>query len=223
MWYNNNGNASGSSEGRSNNRNGGGSGNGRGRSSDSRGGFRGGSSSGSSFRDRDGGASRGGFSRDGGSRGGAPFNRDNKRPPIRHVVETELMPEAILPKYATEKSAGLDLYAIADVSINGEDFVNIHTGVKLFLANNRTIGEIRSRSSMAKNGLIITSSHVDFEDNGTEIIVKFFNLSKNTYTINKGDRIAQIVFNNLLRPEIEVRDTLDETSRNTGGFGSTGK
>lgn len=218
MWYNNNGNAGGNNEGRSNNRNG--NGGGRGRSSDSRGGFRGGSS----FRDRDGSAPRsGGFSRDGGARGGAPFNRDNKRPPMKHIIETELMPEAVLPKYATEQSAGLDLYAITDVSINGESFASVNTGVKLFLPNNRIIGEIRSRSSMAKNGLIITSSHVDYEDNGTEIIVKFFNLSKNTYSINKGDKIAQIVFNNLLRPEIEIRDTLDETTRNTGGFGSTGK
>ncbi|OED45376.1 hypothetical protein AB836_01700 [Rickettsiales bacterium (ex Bugula neritina AB1)] len=133
------------------------------------------------------------------------------------------MENAILPSYATEGSAGLDLFSLQDITISSNSFGEVSTGVKLFLPHNRIIAEIRSRSSLGKKGLIILTNHFDFQDNGQEVIVKFFNLSKEDIVIKTNERIAQIVFNSLLRPEIEIRDMLDKTVRNQGGFGSTGK
>lgn len=130
-----------------------------------------------------------------------------------------------LPTYATEQSAGMDLCAAIDEAIvlkAGERAI-IATGIAIALPNGFE-AQIRPRSGLAaKNGVTVLNSPgtIDADYRG-EIKAILLNTSKEDFTIERGMRIAQMVIARYEQAQWNVVDTLDETTRGAGGFGSTG-
>ena len=84
------------------------------------------------------------------------------------------------------------------------------------------MGEIRSKSGLMKNHGITTDGTIDVGYTGS-IGVTLFNNSGYDYTVNKGDKIAQLVIVPIVIPELELVNELDETERGASGFGSSGR
>lgn len=131
-----------------------------------------------------------------------------------------------LPSYETIASAGMDLRANIDVQIvlKPLDRVIVKTGLFISLPVGYE-AQVRPRSGLAaKFGISVLNSPgtIDADYRG-EIGVILVNLSKDDFTINDGDRIAQMIVAKHERVEWLNVEVLDETSRGSGGFGSTGK
>lgn len=134
---------------------------------------------------------------------------------------------AIIPCQATVGSAGMDLHACITEPITLEPFerATIPTGISTALPSNEYAVFIFARSGLGiKHGIALSNGVgvIDSDYRG-EICVGLQNSSNESYTINPDDRIAQMVVMPVCVPKISVVDELDETERNTGGFGSTGK
>ena len=132
--------------------------------------------------------------------------------------------KAIIPTYGTEYSAGADLYALLDedLEIKPGETVMIGTGLAMAIPTGYA-GLIYARSSLgSKKGLAPANKVgvVDSDYRG-EIKVPLFNQSKETQIITKNERIAQIIFTPYLKVNFQETDELDDTTRGTGGFGST--
>ncbi len=130
------------------------------------------------------------------------------------------------PEYATLKSAGMDLKAnITEPIVLGSlERAMVPTGLFISLPDG-TEAQVRPRSGLAaKHGLSVLNAPgtIDADYRG-EIKVILVNLSKEPFTINPGERIAQLVVAKYERVEWEEVEVLDETERGEGGFGSTGK
>ena len=131
-----------------------------------------------------------------------------------------------LPAYATISSAGVDLKAFLDNSIDLKPLERkiIATGIKLALPEGYE-AQIRPRSGLAaKHGISILNSPgtIDSDYRG-EIGVILINLSNKVFTINRGDRIAQLVLTKYEKINWKIIKELPETNRGIGGFGSTGE
>lgn len=138
----------------------------------------------------------------------------------------KLRPNACLPTYGSAEAAGADLYAcIADsVTIAPGESVFIPTGIALEVPKG-CAGLIYARSSMGvKRGLAPANKVgvIDSDYRG-EICVVLHNHGSQTQTVAPGERIAQFVITPVLTPTYVEADTLSDTDRGTGGFGSTGK
>jgi len=132
---------------------------------------------------------------------------------------------AKLPTYATAGAAGMDLYAANEEPITLKPLERklIPLGFTMELPSGFE-AQIRPRSGMAiKHGITLSNcvGTVD-EDYRGEVGVGIINLSSEEYTINTGDRIAQMVIAPVVRAKITETDDLAETQRGKGGFGSTG-
>ena len=130
-----------------------------------------------------------------------------------------------LPKYQTELSAGMDLYANIDepITLNPLERTLVKTGLFISLPKGYE-AQIRPRSGLAfKNGITVlnTPGTIDADYRG-EIGVILVNLSSQDFTINDGDRIAQMVIAKHETAIWEEVENLDETNRGEGGFGSSG-
>jgi len=130
-----------------------------------------------------------------------------------------------LPEYATEKSAGMDLKAniVEPLTLGPLERAMIPTGLSIALPDG-TEAQIRPRSGLAaKYGISVLNAPgtIDADYRG-EIKVILVNLSNDPFTINPGERIAQMVIARYERVEWEAVESLDETQRGAGGFGSTG-
>lgn len=139
----------------------------------------------------------------------------------------KLRENAIVPCRATDGSAGMDLHACISEPITLEPFerATIPTGIATALQSNEYVILVFARSGLGiKHGIALSNGVgvIDSDYRG-EICVGLQNSSNKSYTINPDDRIAQMVVMPVCLPEISLADELDETSRNTGGFGSTGK
>ena len=143
------------------------------------------------------------------------------------VKVKKLNERAVLPKYGTEWSAGADLFACIDgnsVTINPNETVFIHTGIAMQIPTH-LVGLVYARSGLAcKRGLAPANKVgvIDSDYRG-EIMVAMHNHSTAPQTIENGERIAQIVFTPYATATLVESDTLDDTVRGEGGFGSTGK
>jgi dUTP pyrophosphatase len=130
-----------------------------------------------------------------------------------------------LPAYATPQSAGLDLAAAVDaqISLAPGAIAMIPTGLAIALPPGFE-AQIRPRSGLAaKNGVTVlnTPGTIDADYRG-EIKVILINHGKEPFTIERGTRIAQMVIARYEQVDWTEVETLDETARGTGGFGSTG-
>ena len=131
-----------------------------------------------------------------------------------------------LPKYQTEGSVGMDLSAFIenDILIKPNERELIPTGIALSLPQNIE-GQVRPRSGLSlKYGITVLNSPgtIDSDYRG-EIKVILINHGNEDFLIKNNDRIAQLVFNEVVKVSFEEVNNLDQTSRDQKGFGSTGK
>jgi dUTP pyrophosphatase len=131
-----------------------------------------------------------------------------------------------LPRYMTDQSAGMDLCAAIknDLVLNKGELTLIPTGFAIALPPGFE-AQIRPRSGLAIKhgiGLINSPGTIDADYRG-EIKIAAINLGKTPYTFRRGDRIAQMVIKKVYFARLDIVEELDETKRNTGGFGHTGK
>ena len=132
----------------------------------------------------------------------------------------------ILPEYKTDGSSGMDLMANVEQTVKilpGEKKI-ISTGVMVAIPEQYEI-QIRPRSGLAaKNGISVlnTPGTIDSDYRG-EIKVILINLGKDIFEIKKNDRIAQMIVCPIIKVELEEVESLPETVRGKGGFGSTDK
>ena len=132
-----------------------------------------------------------------------------------------------LPAYATPGSAGMDLRACIDgpVTIPAGERGKIPTGLAIALPGPEWVALVYARSGLAiKHGLAPANcvGVIDSDYRG-EVVVGLLNSSKEDYTVEPGERIAQLVIMPVIQADIAVVDELDETQRGAGGFGSTGR
>ncbi len=130
------------------------------------------------------------------------------------------------PKYATEGSSGMDLCADVEgevVLLPGEIRL-ISTGIYLSVPEGYE-AQTRPRSGLAlKHGisLVNTPGTIDSDYRGLVSLI-VINHGKDPFKIRRGDRIAQMVIQQVTKAEIRIEESLDDTVRATGGFGHTGK
>jgi dUTP pyrophosphatase len=131
-----------------------------------------------------------------------------------------------LPSYQTEHAAGLDLKANLDKAITLVPMQRALIPTGLFIEIPAGFeGQIRPRSGLAaKHGITVLNSPgtIDADYRG-EVKVILINLSNEDFEIKHGERIAQLLISNYEMIDWEVTETLTESERSTGGFGSTGK
>ena len=142
------------------------------------------------------------------------------------VLVKKLNPNVQLPTYKTDGASGMDLMAFIDKPINLEPSKSciIPTGLSVAFPNKYEI-QIRPRSGLAaKNNISVlnTPGTIDSDYRG-ELKIIIYNHGKEDFIVNNGDRIAQIVLAPVIKIELEETNTLPETVRGEGGFGSTGK
>lgn len=140
-------------------------------------------------------------------------------------IKIEKNSGAEVPKYMTEGSSGMDISALLDepVTINPLEIELIPTGLFMEIPTGFE-AQIRPRSGLAiKSGITVVNAPgtIDSDYRG-EIKVGLINLSKEPYTVKKGDRIAQMVIQKVEHAVIKQVDVIEETKRNQGGFGHTG-
>jgi len=141
---------------------------------------------------------------------------------IRKKENCEDLP---LPKYMSQNSSGMDLYADVDseISLAPGEIRLVSAGIYISLPEGYE-AQIRPRSGLAiKYGIGIVNSPgtIDADYRGLINII-LINFGKTPYVIKRGMRIAQMVINKVTQVDLEVVDELDSTDRNTGGFGHTG-
>ena len=132
---------------------------------------------------------------------------------------------AVIPEYKTAGAAGADLCALLDspLTIPAGKFAMVPTGLFFEIPEGYEV-QVRPRSGLAaKNGVTVlnTPGTIDSDYRG-EIKVILINLGTSDFTINSGDRIAQMIVAPVTQAQFEITKSLSETERGAGGFGSTG-
>ena len=130
-----------------------------------------------------------------------------------------------LPQYETDGAAGMDVEAAIERSVvlDPGEIVLLPTGFAVALPEGYEL-QVRPRSGLAvKHGVTLVNSPgtIDADYRG-EVKIGLINLSKKSYTVRRGDRIAQLILAVVARARIQVVTELDETRRGTGGFCHTG-
>ena len=131
-----------------------------------------------------------------------------------------------LPTYKTSGSSGMDLVAYIKnkITINPSKIAIVPTGIAVAIPKNYEI-QIRPRSGLAaKKGISVlnTPGTVDSDYRG-EIIIILINLSKKSFVVKSGDRVAQMILCPVAKGKLQEVKNLPKTVRGKGGFGSTGK
>ena len=133
--------------------------------------------------------------------------------------------EVLTPKYETLGSSGMDLAAHIEhnITINSGDKALVPTGFSLSIPQGYEV-QIRPRSGLAaKKGITVlnTPGTIDSDYRG-EVKVILINLSKKSFIVEKGLRIAQMVLCPVIKAKLKEVESLEDTQRGSGGFGSTG-
>ena len=132
-----------------------------------------------------------------------------------------------LPSYATDGSAGLDLrVCITDpIQIAPQETILLPTGLSIYIADPKLAAVILPRSGLGhKNGIVLGNlvGLIDSDYQG-ELKISCWNRSQDHFTVNPGERIAQLVFIPVVQAAFEIVDTFTESDRGEGGFGSSGR
>ena len=144
---------------------------------------------------------------------------------MTEILIKRLSKEVPLPKYETDGSSGLDLaaYINKNIEIKPRKSEIIPTGLAVAIPKNFEI-QIRPRSGLAaKNGISVlnTPGTIDSDYRG-ELKVILINLSDESFIVKKGLRIAQMVLCPIIKAKLKEVESLEDTKRGSGGFGSTG-
>ena len=143
------------------------------------------------------------------------------------AVSPKMGREIPLPRYQTAGAAAMDLCACVDeaVTLAPGQRRGIPTGLAIALPSPDYVALVFGRSGMGfRHGIALSNGVgvIDSDYRG-EISVGLVNLSQDSYTIQPGDRIAQLMVTPVVRPVLVQAEELDETDRGAGGFGSTGR
>ncbi|MEX2326456.1 MAG: dUTP diphosphatase [Pseudomonadales bacterium] len=143
-------------------------------------------------------------------------------------ILSPLIGESIpLPSYSTEGSAGMDLRACIDTPcrIGPGDSELIATGISIFIGDPRLAAVILPRSGLGhKHGIVLGNlvGLIDSDYQG-ELMISCWNRGATEFTIEPGDRVAQLVLVPVVQASFKVVEEFTETVRGAGGFGSSGK
>lgn len=143
------------------------------------------------------------------------------------VLDSRLGKEFPLPDYATAGAAGLDLRACLDDAVvlqPGETFL-VPTGLAIHIADHHLAAVLLPRSGLGhKHGIVLGNlvGLIDSDYQG-QVFVSVWNRGNTAFTIQIGERIAQMVFVPVVQVEFEQVAEFDESQRGTGGFGHTGR
>ena len=132
----------------------------------------------------------------------------------------KLDPRARLPLRAHPTDSGADLFALERTVLPARGVVNVRTGVAVELPEN-TSGIIWGKSSVESRGIKAMAGLVDAPYRG-ELLVCMYNLNDTEFVFEAGQKVAQLVVLPTLYPSFEEAEELSDTSRGSGGFGSTG-
>lgn len=143
------------------------------------------------------------------------------------ILNKEFIERFGLPHYATDGSAGIDLRACIPESlvVKAKQTVLIPTGISIYIKDNNIAATILPRSGLGhKHGLVLGNlvGLIDSDYQG-QLFVSCWNRSEIDYTIDRGDRIAQLVFLPVIQAELHVVEEFNLTHRGEGGFGHSGK
>jgi dUTP pyrophosphatase len=142
------------------------------------------------------------------------------------ILDARLGNEIALPEYATSGSAGLDLRACIDAALELKpgDTVLIPTGLAMHISDPTLAAVLLPRSGLGhKHGVVLGNlvGLIDSDYQG-QVFVSIWNRSDTAFTINVGERIAQMVFVPIVQVEFEQVEAFDDSDRGAGGFGHTG-
>jgi dUTP pyrophosphatase len=137
-----------------------------------------------------------------------------------------LRPDAIVPRYQTADAAGMDLHAALDqpMQVAPGAVVAVPTGLAMAIPRGWE-GQVRPRSGLARNHAVTVANApgtLDSDYRGP-VMVLLINLGREPFTIEHGDRVAQLVIAPVAQAELVEVDELSATERGAGGFGSTGR
>lgn len=150
---------------------------------------------------------------------------------MEHVLQVKVLDARFgdtweLPAYATAHSAGLDLRAALDapLTLAPGDAALVPSGLAIHIADPALCAVILPRSGLGhKHGIVLGNGTglIDADYQGP-LMISAWNRGGAAYTIEPGDRIAQLVLLPIVRATLQVVDTFDESARGAGGFGHTG-
>lgn len=143
------------------------------------------------------------------------------------VLDTRLGGEFPMPDYATDGSAGIDLRAClkSAETLKPGDTQLIPSGIAVHIANPAYAAVVLPRSGLGhKHGIVLGNlvGLIDSDYQG-EIFISCWNRGSQAFTIEPGERIAQLVFIPVAQPQFSIVETFAESERGSGGFGHTGR
>ena len=143
------------------------------------------------------------------------------------ILDPRIGYEFPLPAYATPGSAGLDLRACLDQTLTLEpgQTILIPTGISIFIDDANLCATILPRSGLGHKHGIVLGNLVGLIDSDYQgpLMVSMWNRGAQSFSIEPGDRIAQLVFMPVVQAEFTVVDSFDASVRGAGGFGHSGK
>ena len=151
---------------------------------------------------------------------------------MKHKIQLKILDKRIgnefpLPDYATEGSAGMDLRACLDEAIElaaGETFL-VPTGLSIYVADPDYAAMLLPRSGLGhKHGIVLGNlvGLIDSDYQG-QLFVSCWNRGSESFTVQPGERIAQMVIVPVVQADFEIVDEFDDSDRGEGGFGHTGR
>ncbi len=150
---------------------------------------------------------------------------------MNHSIQVQILDHRIgsefkFPKYETSGSAGIDLCACidADMTIEPGESILINTGIAIFINDPGTCATVIPRSGLGHKYGIVLGNLIGLIDSDYQgpLMVSCWNRGKTPFTMQPGDRLAQLVFLPVIRPQFEVVEHFEKTKRGASGFGSTG-
>jgi dUTP pyrophosphatase len=151
---------------------------------------------------------------------------------MKHAIQLKILDARVgdtvpLPTYATTGSAGIDLRVCLDgpLQIAPQETVLLPTGLSIYIADESLAAVILPRSGLGhKHGIVLGNlvGLIDSDYQG-ELKVSCWNRSQDHFTVEPGERIAQLVFVPVVQADWIIVDKFDESSRGEGGFGSSGR
>ena len=143
------------------------------------------------------------------------------------ILDPRIGEDIPLPTYATDGSAGMDMRACLDepLTIHPGETHLIPTGIAIHINDTNLAAVLLPRSGLGhKHGIVLgnLTGLIDSDYQG-QVFVSCWNRGNDTFTVNPGERIAQMVFVPVVQAEFEIVDSFAGSNRGEGGFGHTGK
>jgi dUTP pyrophosphatase len=132
----------------------------------------------------------------------------------------KLRSDAKVPSYANPGDAGMDIYSVEDLILPPKHRAKIKTGISIELPKGY-VSLVWDKSGVGSKGIKVLGGVLDSGYRG-EYIIMLVNLSSENFEIKKGQKVAQILIQKVESPKIKVVDSLTDSERGAGGFGSSG-